>query len=894
MCAGVSAQINPYARITDRRALARLSGPDALPLRYVNRFGYPPDRDPIDSNFILAQDNGAGIISHLWATTTARDSTTSFKLYIDDKLIVSSNFPSFFRTEHGALRPPFDSLYPGAFVSDVQIPYKKNFKITYIGEGWNVYYAIAWRPVQDSNQVTSFQLTPSPTVESYQRQAESVYWGGITPWQYESVIKANDSAQFFPGTTRTVFHSKGNGMIEKIKFSSDTHDYDTIDSLWLNIYWDGSPYPAVHVPLANFFCASNGGTNVSAYSLRVDSSGLTSYFPMPFGHEAKIDVVSTLDHPIQLRTQIAYTKEKIDKNEYGYFHAHFAETNPTRYHIYHPVLHDVGRGKFVGLYHYAPHNWEGVVLEGDPRVYIDSNPRNNFRYTGGEDYYNSGWWFLGQLFSKPFAGNLNFFKGFYRFHVLDAVDFLKSIDFDLQPGANTDLMVDFRTIAYYYKQPCSFWVSRDTIRSGQRWVVTGVGYTPHTPIVATLDSTETIFTTSANDSGVFSAVLIVPPSIITGARTLSINNEKRAEPIYILSAPAIRPMVDTLPVTLRCNDTVRVTGTGFDIGEKINIYLDSILLSDSATTAGVDYRFETIVRMPNIANWKYHLRAVGIHHNEAIANDLVSLTRIRPYEFEDLINTATPDSGNFYRKQLSPDWGRKWSQQAVAIFEPKTTKEKLRFKFYLPVSDTFNVTLMMSVGMRFGNYSYAIDGKNYGTFHGFLYDSTSQDNLIPGDTQRLGSIYFAKDTHTIVFTCVGKDSGALDFRLAADVLLLTPTTVMPLPKGVFILPSDHQSGILDSPKVLERMIRIYPNPADKEITIGIDFIPGIVDGLIGVELTDILGHTVRWRHNVPLNQNGFSEKFNLEGLPAGNYVATLSIESGGTRAIVHSLIQVRE
>src|SRR5207249_1629918 len=135
----------------------------------------------------------------------------------------------------------------------------------------------------------------------------------------------------------------------------------------------------------------------------------------------------------------------------GYFHAYFSESNPTHYHIYHLVLNEHGKGKFVGMYFTAPFNNTGAMLEGDPVFIIDSNPRNNFRYTGGEDYYNSAWWFWGIQFSKPFAGHVNFIKSFYRFHILDAVDFTRSFDFLLQPGTNTDVEEDFRTTAYYYK-----------------------------------------------------------------------------------------------------------------------------------------------------------------------------------------------------------------------------------------------------------------------------------------------------------------------------------------------------------------------------------------------------------------------------------------------------------
>ncbi len=891
----VFAQLNLYSRMTDPRAIARLDGPDCEPLRYVNRFGYPPDKD-IDGNYIFAQDTGAGVITHIWMTTTALDSTTSFKIYVDGTLISSSTFLSFFIHPQGVLRPPFDSLYPGAFVCDVQIPYKKSFKITYIGEGWNVYYALAWRPIHDPNLVASFQTSQPYSIQYHQQDAEALYEQSVTQWTKEKPLHVFDTVILPLGKKIAIFDMAGPAMIQKINIAFPSYDFDVLDSLWINMYWDGSLYPAVHVPLADFFCSSNGGINIHSFAIRNDSTGLTSFFPMPFSNHAKIEIVNESKDSFNIKTAINYTPEAINKNSYGYFYAHFSESNPTRFNIYHPVLHEQGKGKFVGFYHYAPGNQEGVVLEGDPVFTIDSNARNNFRYTGGEDYYNSGWWFLGQLFSKPFAGNLNFFRAFYRFHFLDAIDFKSSLDFDLQPGGATDLKAHFRTVAYYYKHPTSFWVSRDTIKAGEHWNVSGTGYNPNSTIFAKFDNAETIFTTTSNSLGEFNANLIVPISAIKGARKLSINDEVRPEPIYVLSSPAIHPIADSIPVTLRFADSLLITGTGFDPGEKIQIYLDSILISDTASVTGSDYRFYATVRMPNIADWKYHIRAVGDHHNEAMAKDLLTITRFIPVEFEDLIPWSSADTGWFFYKCVSAYWGSRWSHQAIAVFEPLRPKEMARFKFFTHVSDTFDVKLILTKGVKYGIFTYAIDGKTYGTFDGYKFKDWD-DDLEPSDTLKLGKIYFPKDTHTVVFTCIGKDSAAKEYHVGPDVLLLTPTTKMPLPKGIIIIPvNDSTLSVIDGPGVMDSYVLLYPNPVGKgDLNLGMSSPSGsLPDGKIDIILSDMLGRRLRSQLDLPMTAFGAVAHFDVRSLPIGNYVVEFILHFGTEMRRISRLLQIRE
>ncbi|MDP4231053.1 MAG: DUF2961 domain-containing protein [Bacteroidota bacterium] len=888
----VTAQVNPYSRMTDPRALARLDGPDSQPLRYAIRFGFPPDRDP-DQNYILAQDTGAGIITHMWTTTDVPDSTTNIKLYVDDKLIISCTYYTFFEKINGALRGPLDTTYPGAQVCDVQIPYRKNFKITYIGATWNVYYAIAWRPVSDSNLVVPFALNPPFSLLSNQISAEKLFSLQSSPWDKEKPLQITQNDTIAPGGRSAALKLLGPMMIQKLQLQQGTTDIDQLDSVWLDIYWDGYPVPAVHAPIADFFCRRSGGIDIHSYSIVSDSSGFSCYFPMPFLHSAVIELVNKSMRPIQMHTAISYSNEAVDKNSYGYFHAYFSESNPTRINIFHPILHEHGRGKFIGLALAIPHDHSGVALEGDPIFTVDSNARNNFRYTGLEDYFDGGWWFLWRTFSTPFAGQTKFIEAFYRFHYLDAIDFTSSFDFSFQHGGANDNIEDYRSVAYYYKHPISFWVSRDTIKAGEFWNVAGSGYPANTAIVGKFDDAGTIFTTTTNQAGEFSINLMVPPTLASGARKLSVNNEVRPEPVYVISAAVVRAVTDSVPITLRNRDSLLLTGAGFDIGEKIQVFLDSILISDTDTiVAGSDYRFFAIVRMPNIADWHYHLRVVGDHGHEAMASDLITITRILPFEFEDLVPWAEANDGAPYSEYFGGYWYAHWSRSAVATYSPSHANTQVTFKFFVPVADTFAVKLFLTNGSQYAQYTYSLDGTHNGLFEG--YKKFDFGDPRPSDAIDLGVIYFAKDTHLIAFKCIGRDTAASDWRLGADLLQLTPTTIMPLPKGVFT--NDMTLSGIDSPGVINSYIVLYPNPAGEgELVLGLRTPPEeIRNGKLDITLTDILGRVRQARSDISIGMNGVLSQFDTHGLPSGNYLAEFTIRAGTVIQHFTRLVQIRQ
>lgn len=863
--------IDPYLRVTDPRAITKLVGNDVEPLRFHAQHGLPALRDEL-GYVILAQDSGAGIISHFWSASGLVDSTTDFRIYIDGKLISSSSLLTFFGSSRGTMRPPLDTAYGGGLVSDLQMPYQKSFRVTLKCQDWNFYYAIAWRPISNPQSLKPFSAYPPQIGEFYQKAAERRLRDETSPWARESSERLEWDRVLQPNANDTLLAVRGPGFLKMLRFRLQNWDPRKHDSIWLRVFYDGSPFPSVDVPLFDFFCSSTKVTNVRGFHIRADvDSGFISYIPMPFVTSIRVELVNMGGDTMPYQAEVVYGSEHVDVYGHGYFHASFSESNPTRYGVFHPVLNVKGRGKFIGLYHAIPKCPFPVALEGDPVITVDSNEENFMRYTGGEDYYNGGWWFLGRTFSVPFAGFTHPFESFYRFHILDAIDFKTSFNFKLQHGVDNDVRNRYRTTAYYYKRWTPFWVYRDTIRGGEDWVIEGAGYKPKEKIDIRLEQV-LIVSLFAKEDGTFSQRIRVPGHWTPGRYTLSVNGTSRPEPIYVLQTPAIKIVCDFSPTVQREGDSIVVRGNGFIPGDRVTFYLDSIAIApDKLTIAEYDYSVQATLWLPYLPDHDYHLVARGEYSGEAIAEVPVRMTRTHVLEFENLLPPIAKSEHPARREDVSYYWYSKWSQQSFAVFEATARDSFISFGFDLPRADTFDIKLFASVGKKLGNYEYLIDGDARGSFVG--YRELDYGDIKRSDTIDAGVMFLDSGRHVITFRCLGKEDSAQSAWICADNIILKPIHDLPPAPGTWVK-SDVQDG---SRSLL--LTQIYPNPASDVLYIhvgteGID--PTILPLRANLSIVDPLGRRLYTRSVVITGNEPLM--LDVSKLPVGSYV--ISVETG--------------
>jgi hypothetical protein len=872
---------DPYSRVSDPRGICRLDGPDTLPIQFQVGVGWSPLRDT-DGYFICGQDTGSGIITHLWMEFyNAVDSLLKVRVWIDDSLVISCGIDSFYKKNHGMLRAPLDSLASGGFNCDVQISYRRNYKVTFYAANYTyccLFWGVERRPILDNHYLESFRLSPSISLTQKQVTAEKAYTNKGSPWSDPNSKTISVSANSTAGEITSLCDIHTQGFIQTIHIHADIHDIELLKNIRMRMYWDRSPEPSVDVPMLDFFGCGDGLKNVNGLQVRATDSGdFTSYFPMPFYTHARIELVNMANGTINLKTETIYSEEKIDRWNQGYFMAQFRESNPTRWHISHYVGRMLGRGKYIGMQISMPDNPQPYFLEGDPIFTVDSNSANTIHYIGLEDYLDGGWFFVDSTFSLPFGGCTRLWSSAYRFHYFDAYDFQNSFQFELQHGVRNDFETIFRTVAFFYRRWTPFWLSRDTIHANETLSFGGSGYSPNQQIIAKLDS-QILFTSFADGSGEFIKDYVVPSNLSLGMHRVSVNDYLRPEPIYVLDKPTVRFLNDSLPPIFRWQDSLMIFGTGFKQGEKVSIFFDTVEASYMSTNRLVDqqYEFSIPIKFPWIPDGTYNIRAIGDQGTVAKADTVCRSTRTLNYECEDL--SPIISEGYTEKSYLGYYNYDNWSNQYTRLFYPDGAGRRIVISFFVPVADSFHLTLFNTIGSRYGNYDISLDSEKVSSFFAYI-DSASNSPFRSKELE--GGIHnLSRGVHTMTYICTGKDPNGLDYLLNADNFIITPTTAFhPIPD------SDLAATPANSIKSGVSMFSLSPNPlSDKILTVHLNLDSAFKLGsdILIIELFDILGKKAATvlDGTVGLSKMDITKDCSL--LPTGKYICRIMKVTSGS------------
>lgn len=294
------------------------------------------------------------------------------------------------------------------------------------------------------------------------------------------------------GETVTLADAAGAGEIRHIWFTVTHHTRAVgfvLRDLVLRMYWDGSDVPSVEVPLGDFFCNGNGQRSLvtSSQVLVAPTSGMNSYFRMPFRDGARITVEN--QHPVDVEGfffQIDWIEipEPAAVSELR-FHAEFRRENPTRIAQDYTLVDGItGRGVFLGSYLTVvalERYWWG---EGEMKFYLDGDTDHpTICGTGMEDYYGGAWAFQDRLssevepqvltYSAPYVGYPTYttrdesqqavyatamapVHGMYRWHEPDPIYFHTDLRVTVQQigQVGPDLVErsdDVSSVAYWYQ-----------------------------------------------------------------------------------------------------------------------------------------------------------------------------------------------------------------------------------------------------------------------------------------------------------------------------------------------------------------------------------------------------------------------------------------------------------
>lgn len=251
----------------------------------------------------------------------------------------------------------------------------------------------------------------------------------------------------------------------------------------LQIYFDDDKQPSVDSPLGDFFGVGFGkygsGKNRDFKSqfLEETSGGYICRFPMPFTKRARIVITNHhTDKGVRAFygaiTYLQYTNGSNIENPL-YFNARYREECPTKLQIPYKLLDIKGRGLFVGflLSQENVHRRNGLTfLEGNTKYFVDGDTEPTLEYTGTEDIFQGGWYYINGAFYAPYSGcTVHSYKKLglisllrstlkkhkisqYRFHSLDAIPFEQAFRAYIHHGEFDEIETHQSSVSYFYAQ----------------------------------------------------------------------------------------------------------------------------------------------------------------------------------------------------------------------------------------------------------------------------------------------------------------------------------------------------------------------------------------------------------------------------------------------------------
>jgi hypothetical protein len=290
-----------------------------------------------------------------------------------------------------------------------------------------------------------------------------------------------DARTVTPGQTLTILDVDGPGMVSHIWFTLDAPEPYALKRIVLRMYWDGEATPSVETPIGDFFGLGNGvyyhweSMLLSAGNDRA----LNSYFPMPYGHHARITITNEGKlalHSLYWNIDYRVNAQPLPTDTL-YFHAQYRQAQPNTgwtgnwYENGDPIVNykrnldgkdnytwfeAKGRGQFIGVTFSVLQNQDGWWGEGNDMFQIDGDTPSIVG-TGGEDYFLGAWAYGGAqdymlhgapVVGKELAGERS---SMYRFHFDSPIPFTKSIRASMEHGHANHRSDNFYSVAYWYQ-----------------------------------------------------------------------------------------------------------------------------------------------------------------------------------------------------------------------------------------------------------------------------------------------------------------------------------------------------------------------------------------------------------------------------------------------------------
>ncbi|MEA3338003.1 MAG: DUF2961 domain-containing protein [Chloroflexota bacterium] len=241
--------------------------------------------------------------------------------------------------------------------------------------------------------------------------------------------------------------------------------------LRLRITADDHETADVDIPVGAFFGSAVGETNIESLmaGIQPERHILYSYWPMPYAHRLKIELVNTSHIPVHaMHAEIAYdhTVYPSPGRHTGYFRSAEYLSRPTETSTDHGLIHARSAGKLVGL-HLLVHSGNEAFIEGDERWHVDGARTPQVRGTGTEDVFNGGWYYnRGRIIRPVHGANSTRLEGWidqYRWFLNDFISFADRLDGGIEHGPTNDINGDYSSWTFAYAAEGSALLGTDSV-----------------------------------------------------------------------------------------------------------------------------------------------------------------------------------------------------------------------------------------------------------------------------------------------------------------------------------------------------------------------------------------------------------------------------------------------
>jgi fermentation-respiration switch protein FrsA (DUF1100 family) len=393
----------------------------------------------------------------------------------------------------------------GADLTWAPIPFEKSFRMgysrTHYGTGYYIYHRYvrgarlsqplrAWdgRTPPDADVVqllarAGSDLAPRPETSEGRRIGVRAESGTVSLGEKQTVA--------------LVRLSRAPSMLRALELSAPRDSALALGRSRLRVTWDDRPQPSIDAPVALFFGAgtlyNRDGREylVKAFpvNIRFDERRvyLACYFPMPFFHSARIELVGPEAGEIpDIAWSVRYVPFADRPHDVGYFHATYAD-HPAPEAGKDLVLLDTSKtegggdwsGQLVGTSFIFSHRANLNTLEGDPRFSFDDSLTPQAQGTGTEEWGGGGDYWGGRTMTLPLAGHPvgapnpkaakneeDQIESAYRFLLADLMPFGKNARIGLEHGGTNQSTEHYETVAYWYGLPSPSLVKTDELQIG--------------------------------------------------------------------------------------------------------------------------------------------------------------------------------------------------------------------------------------------------------------------------------------------------------------------------------------------------------------------------------------------------------------------------------------------